>query len=226
MKTDLVRQTIRRAHQNERQTGHLDRLIACRLPDIHRSINLKGHNPQKVLKDFVFTYVDRAPDFMDAAVDIAYKVGLEKHVTPVMKIAEAFFLSPPEQIQKQEGFDALLNESYLAHRLVEEVNDHYILHIGKALIPFNTMTANLIAHQLIGETFANKLDAIVHHTMAHFMESSIFNTESVSKYRQALENPRLIMAWQQWPCFSRQCGIELKLKQSVSISHHSFSRLI
>lgn len=218
MKTELVRQSIRLAHRHEQETGHLDQLIAYRLPEIHHSIHWKGNNPKKVLKEFVYSYVDRAPDFMDAAMDIADKAGIEEHIKPVMKLAEQFFLSPPLQLHDRDGLDTLLNESYLAHRLVEEVNDRYIQHIGKALIPLNTMTANLVAHQLIGETFANRLDNVVFYSMKRLSERNVFSAESVARYRQALKNPRLILAWQQWPCLSRQYGVELKLKTGLSVA--------
>ncbi|MCR3829742.1 hypothetical protein K3Z89_29910, partial [Pseudomonas aeruginosa] len=30
-------------------------------------------------------------------------------------------------------------------------------------------------------------------------------------YRENLKNPRVVAAWQQWPCLSKQLGVELSL---------------
>jgi len=48
-------------------------------------------------------------------------------------------------LEGHEGLDGLLDEAYLAHRLVEEVNDLYIKHFGQPLIPADTTVANVIA---------------------------------------------------------------------------------
>ncbi len=55
----------------------------------------------------------------------------------------------------------LLDEAYLAHRLVEELNDRYIACFAEPLLTLDTTRANLLAHQLIGESFANQLDALL-----------------------------------------------------------------
>ncbi|HSX69979.1 MAG TPA: hypothetical protein VLF16_03520, partial [Pseudomonas sp.] len=103
------------------------------------------------------------------------------------------------------------DEAYLAHRLVEEVNDRYIAHLGQPLIPLDTTVANVIAHQLIGEPFANQLDEAVHHTLDELLDDSVFRQDSVQEYRARLASPQTLAAWQNWPCLSRQLGVELGL---------------
>jgi hypothetical protein len=112
-----------------------------------------------------------------------------------------------------EGLDSLLDEAYLAHRLVEEVNDLYIKHFGRPLIPSNTTVASLIAHQLIGETFANQLDEAVHHAVDELLNDESFALDSVEAYRDRLSSPNTEAAWKRWPCLSRQLGIGLELEQ-------------
>jgi hypothetical protein len=112
-----------------------------------------------------------------------------------------------------EGLDGLLDEAYLAHRLVEEVNDLYIKHFGQPLIPADTTVANVIAHQLIGEAFANQLDKAVHHAVDEMLNEDSFALESVEAYREQLKSPDTEAAWKRWPCLSRQLGVELALDQ-------------
>ena len=111
--------------------------------------------------------------------------------------------------------DALLDEAYLAHRLVEEVNDRYITHLGQPLIPLDTTVANVIAHQLIGEPFANQLDEAVHHAVDELLDEQVFQQDSVQEYRTRRSNPQTVAAWQNWPCLSRQLGVELGLPVSA-----------
>lgn len=94
---------------------------------------------------------------------------------------------------------------------MEEVNDRYIAHFGQALIPLDTTVANLVAHQLIGEPFANRLDEAVHHAVENMLDATTFDADSARAYRENLKNPRVVAAWQQWPCLSKQLGVELSL---------------
>ena len=134
----------------------------------------------------------------------------------MLKIAEQFFIQPPEIMQGHVGLDCLLDEAYLAHRLVEEVNDLYIKHFGQPLIPLDMTVANLIAHQLIGEDFANQLDEAVHHAVDEMLDEDSFALESVEAYREKLNSPDTGAAWKRWPCLSRQLGVGLELDQPAA----------
>jgi hypothetical protein len=112
-----------------------------------------------------------------------------------------------------EGLDSLLDEAYLAHRLVEEINDLYIRHFGRPLIPSNTTVASVIAHQLIGETLANHLDEAVHQAVDQLLDEESFELASVEAYRERLGSPTTEAAWKRWPCLSRQLGVGLELEE-------------
>lgn len=75
--------------------------------------------------------------------------------------------------------------------------------------------ANLIAHQLIGETFANQLDEAVHHAVDKMLSEDSFALESVEAYREQLKSLATEAAWKRWPCLSRKLGIELELDQQA-----------
>ena len=148
-----------------------------------------------------------------AVIGTELRTGVE-HVA--FEIAEHFFLQPPALLQGHEGLDGLLDEAYLAHRLVEEVNDLYIKHFGQPLIPVDITVANVIAHQLIGEAFANQLDEAVHHAVDEMLNEDSFALESVETYREQLKSPETEAAWKRWPCLSRQLGVELELDQPAA----------
>lgn len=213
MNTAALREQIQRAHQHEAGSGQLTRQLEVQLPHLHPAIQLPDVDAKGVLTRFVKAYIDLVPDLLDAANEVAREAGIESQIKPVLKIAEQFFLQPPAILEGHVGLDGLLDEAYLAHRLVEEVNDLYIKHFGQPLIPSDITVANLIAHQLIGETFANQLDEAVHHAVDEMLDEESFALESVEAYRERLHSPDTEAAWKRWPCLSRQLGVGLELEQ-------------
>ena len=211
MNTAALRELIQQAHLLETRNSHLARLIQAQMSSLHPSINLSGEDAVAVLTRFVHAYIEQVPEFLEAAANVARDAGIEERISPVLKVAEQFFLTPPAVIEGHDGLDALLDEAYLAHRLVEEVNDRYIAHFGQPLIPLDTTVANLVAHQLIGEPFANQLDEAVHQAAESMLEESIFNSPTAQAYRARLSDPQTVSAWKQWPCLSRRFGVELHL---------------
>jgi hypothetical protein len=209
MNIAAVREQIHQAHQHESRTGQLKSRLEQQVPHLHPSIQLPKQDAQGTLARFVSAYIDEVPELLEAAHNVALEAGIESQIKPVLKIAEAYFLQPPSVMAGHVGLDCLLDEAYLAHRLVEEVNDLYIRHFQQPLIPVDTTVANLIAHQLIGETFANQLDEVVHHSVDEMLDEDSFAVESVEAYRDRLSSPETGAAWKRWPCLSRRLGVEL-----------------
>ncbi|MBM7062614.1 hypothetical protein JQX08_18015 [Pseudomonas sp. UL073] len=218
MNTPALRELIQSALQHEAGSRQLYRQLEAQLPRLHPAIRLPEQDAAEALTAFVVAYVEQVPDVLVAANQVAREAGIEDQIKPVLKVAEQYFLQPPELMAGHEGLDGLLDEAYLAHRLVEEVNDRYIAHLGQPLIPLDTTVANLIAHQLIGEPFANQLDEAVHLAVDGMLPASTFSQESVQAYRQRLSDPQTAAAWKRWPCLSQQLGVELKLQNKQRVA--------
>lgn len=214
MNTAALRQMIQRAHQHEAATGQLARQLDNQLDRLHPAIRLPVKDARGVLGRFVAAYIDQVPDLLDAANAVAVEGGIEAQIQPLLRIAEEYFLQPPALMNGHDGLDSLLDEAYLAHRLIEEVNDFYIAQLGQPLIPLDTTVANLIAHQLIGEPFANQLDEAVHHTADHLLSPQQLDQAALQAYRERLATPQVVAAWNNWPCLSRQLGVELELTEA------------
>ncbi len=211
MNIAALRKRIDLALQHETDHGSLAAELAGRIDSLHRAISLPGTDAPGTLLRFVRAYVDEVPELLEAAANVATEAGIDAQIKPVLRLAETFFLSPPALLDGHHGLEAILDEAYLAHRLVEEVNDRYIAHFGQPLIPLDTTVANLVAHALIGEPFANQLDAAVHQASESLLDARIFSTEKVREYRAQLADPQRLAAWRNWPCLSRRLGVELQL---------------
>jgi hypothetical protein len=70
----------------------------------------------------------------------------------------------------------------------------------------------VIAHQLIGEAFANQLDEAVHHAVDELLNEDSFSLESVEAYRDRLSSPDTESAWKRWPSLSRELGVGLEME--------------
>lgn len=213
MKTAAIRQLIAQARQHEAASQALAQSLNARFDALHPAIRLPDEDAAGTLTGFVIAYIEEVPDVLDAAAEVAREAGIEDAIKPVLKVAEHFFLQPPALMAGHEGLMGMLDEAYLAHRLVEEVNDLYIVHFGQSLIPLDTTRANLIAHQLIGEPFANQLDEAVHHALSSMLDEATFAQPSVEAYRERLGAPDTVSAWQRWPCLSRRLGVDLQLTE-------------
>ncbi|GLZ86249.1 hypothetical protein Pres01_23000 [Metapseudomonas resinovorans] len=211
MNTAALREVIHRALENEAASTQLSQILETQIASLHPAIRLPEEDAQGVLARFIAAYVEQVPDVLDAAATVAREAGIESRIKPVLKVAEQFFLQPPALMAGHNGLEGLLDEAYLAHRLVEEVNDRYIVHFGQPLIPLDTTVANLIAHQLIGEPFANQLDEAVHHAVDGLLDEEVFSQPSAQAYRQQLHDPKVEEAWKRWPCMSEQLGVGLEL---------------
>src|SRR5690606_27512472 len=116
------------------------------------------------LTDFALRYVEHVPDFMDALAGLSQDAGIYDYAAVFLDTAQQFFLDPPEQLGRYQGLERVLAQSYLANRLIEELNDRVVNRCGIPLAPMDMTRANLVMHQLLGEPFANDLDFLIHYT--------------------------------------------------------------
>ncbi len=207
MNTLALRDLIQRVQRQENTTGDLARQLEARLLRLHPSIQLGVHDHRGVLTHFVERYVEQVPAMLEAVARVADDAGLEAQVKPLLALASAFFIEPGAAVDRN-NLGALLDAAYLAHRLVEEINDRYIAHLGRPLTPLDTTVANLIAHQLIGERYANELDRAVAGAVAGQLGAEVFERGSVRAYRLQLELREDVT---DWPELARQLGVTLAL---------------
>ncbi|MEH6567251.1 MAG: hypothetical protein V7756_18145 [Halopseudomonas sp.] len=207
MNTRALKRQVELAINQEAEQQGLRAWLTERLPDLHPAIRLEDDGIDTLFA-FVRAYVEQVPEVLHAAAEVAAAARMRERLLPVLKVAEAFFLQPRDLPAEHQGLLALLDEAYLAHRLVEEVNDCYLAHGGEALIPMDTTRANLIVHQLLGDDFANQLDAAVETAVGGLLPQEAFSSDNFQAYlAQQREVGREL--WQQWPCMSEELGIDI-----------------
>lgn len=216
-----IRETIRQAQIAESETHALSRYLRTQIHQLHPAICLPSQNPQQVLEQFVTRYIEHVPDFLDALSALMNEAGIYDQVKCLMRIAEDFFVEPPELLAEHSGMRALIDEAYLAHRLVEEVNDRFIMLCGMPLTPMDMTFSNLVVHELLGEEFANQLDLAVHYAI-----ETLFPLKELLKNKNFIHYVRAHSAhgWQEtlrrWPCLAGDSEISFTFGETLSSTVH------
>ncbi|USE36655.1 hypothetical protein [Endozoicomonas sp. SCSIO W0465] len=215
MDVQAIRNLIIRVNNLETQNRHLEQLISDQIEQLHRTIELPDEHACEALLIFTMDYIDHVPDFLEAVNEASRQVGIHRFISPFLDIAEENFMAITKD-QPVSGLDLLLDKAYFAHRLIEEVNDQYLVKTGSTLIPMNMTWANLIVHSILGEEFANQLDENVEETVDKMMRSqAIYHEKTFREFVQDRSAEEWIRIWSRWNCLSNNLGIELKFTSAA-----------
>lgn len=214
-----IRQLIRQAQEQDSATGKLLEFVECRKTRLHTAIKLPEQQAAKGLADFVVRYIKHVPDFIDAIRSMAQEAGIDKDVEPLLKIASDYFMSPPSIVDPHSQLEALLDEAYLAHRLLEEVNDRFMAKSGIPLAPMDMTVANIIAHELIGEPFANELDQAVLFSAELLLNEQGFEDANFTNYVNAHRDRGWAEELERWPCLIDDLAISVEF-DTENITRH------
>jgi hypothetical protein len=208
-----IRDSIRTAKKLPNYSSDFHNSIEQQISHLHTSIHLPEKNPERALEDFALRYIDHAPNFIDALRGLTKEAGIYEYTSIFLTIAEDFFTKPPKLVTKKNGLLALLSQAFLAHRLIEEINDRVIAHCGIPLAPMDMTRANLIVHQLLGEQHSNDLDFIV-----------LYEIESRMDKEKTIENPAFhgfvekqkqngwSVELDRWPCLAENLSININFE--------------
>ncbi len=219
MDTVNIRLAITRAIAHEKRTDLLASHLASRITRLHRAIRFSSVNPINTLVEFVVSYAQHVAEFLDALNGVGPGTSSQSYrsynqpkclqfIEPLVEISAAFFIRPPEMLKGHAGLFATMSEAYLAHRLFEEVNSHFVSQCGASLAPVDMTRSNLIIHHLIGEPFANQLDDAVP-LIAQGLESEQLLAKDGQLDGSMARELYSIMEAHQQPCFTDTLSVNL-----------------
>lgn len=207
---DDIRALIQRAKARDLETGKFNLVLEQRSERLHDAIRLPRNHAAPALRGFVVRYIEHVPEFIGAIDALTREAGISNRVEPLLNIACDYFLSPPDLVNGHSHLEALLDEAYLAHRLLEEVNDRFIGYCGIPLAPMDTTRANVIAHELIGEPFANELDQAVLFSAELLLNEYPFEGENFTDYVERHRDRGWSEELRRWPCLATDLDIDLR----------------
>ncbi|SMF13567.1 hypothetical protein SAMN02745866_00852 [Alteromonadaceae bacterium Bs31] len=215
-----IRESIVEAERIEAQNHQLRVFLEAKLPELHHSIALPDENALDALLTFVTQYIEHVPDFLEALTQLTKDAGVYQYAEAFLTIAEDYFFKPIELTEGRDGLLALIDEAYLAHRLIEEINDRVMMASGLPLAPMDMTLSNIIVHDLLGDDFANQLDLAVHYSIESLFESdNFFRSADFKKYLQHHHDDGWVKAVEKWPCLAGDSAIQLNLDHKPAAYH-------
>src|SRR5690606_23842259 len=214
MKISELRERVRVAREDAGSSEALRQWLDRKLPQLHRTISMRD-DADTTLFNFIQAYIERVPDILEAAQSVANHAKMRPQLIPVLKVAEEFFLRPSATPGSDRGMLVLLDEAYLAHRLVEEVNDRYVAHGGESLIPMNNTRANLIVNDLLGEEYASRLDRAVDEAVAGLLPEGVFSSPAFLAYKEGIGEQDRHEVWRRWPNMAEELGLGLSWRDNL-----------
>ena len=186
-----IREVIALAKKNEENTGLLFDRLHWKVNHIQRTVPIVAEQATTHLMAFVLAYIEHVPSMIDALGDAAEASGCLRQVAPLINLVEDIFIYGSNRGTEERDLEELLSQAYLAHRLVEEINSHFVQAQGEALASIDMASADLIAAHLIGEMIAPAPVALARDTAL-----SLF-------YEQGLKLHQIDDRWQQqWTHFA------------------------
>lgn len=181
-----LRQAIDIAFSESMNDVSLHRFLASRAKTMHRSIGFADGDQVELLQQFVQRYIKQVPDVLEHFHKISLAAGVEDELEAFLNIAIDYFLQPLDITESHLGLLKIMDAAYLAHRLIEEVNDRFISNAGVSISPIDNTEDNVVMHFLIGETLANELDLAVHYSVEMLIsQDALFSKHSLMLYVEA-----------------------------------------
>jgi hypothetical protein len=193
-------------------SAHTSEFVAAyfneRAANLHHSISLREDDGTAALASFIKHYVELAPDFITSFEDFLCSAEIIGEIDQQVKTAREFLDVPLEIISIEERLEANMYQAYLAHRVLEELNDVLKINYNCPIIPIDMTRSNLIVHHIIGEPFANQIDSAIQ-LLNKKLISAIARDASlerkISSYLATLGNNPVT----RYPCLTESSSIRL-----------------
>lgn len=158
MTPQVVLEIIDQARRKEARSGTFLRQLHEKVAALPAAVTIEGYQPATCLFQFVVEYIEMAPRLIECVEACAREAGKADLFEPFVNAAIRYFTQPSALLVRYDGLDGLLIRAYLCHRLMEEMYENNRCTRASEIVDIEATRANLLAHQLIGEPFANELD--------------------------------------------------------------------
>jgi hypothetical protein len=162
MDPDQIRAQVHEALDHEQATHALERSLT----NAWRQC-LHGVNPEVIeqrateTQAFVTAYIKATPGILDAVLASAKAVGTYEAVERVLRFTDSYFRQAVELIPDHLGLLGLLDDAYVAQRLLQNIADRNQVPTGRQLLSLDLTPANAAVRVLIGNPTVTHLDKAI-----------------------------------------------------------------
>lgn len=198
MTLDAVYEIIKQAKEAELKSHNCGKWLTAQLETLHHVISLQGLQPADDLYNFVAAYIDLAPKVIDCVSECAEKSKKRLLFQPFVELALGYFVHPSVIVLQHTGMDGLLIRAYQCHRLIEELYENNKSLRNSAVCNMQTTQANLLAHHLIGEPFANEVDNAAHASFRQLVSMPDYYDLNLASYLAKTNEDRWMELNESW----------------------------
>lgn len=189
MNSEAVFRVIEQAKRSEAKTQAFHHMMEDKIHQLHLIIGLHDEDPADCLVKFAIEYIEMAPQVMECVEACAKEAHAEWLFEPFVNAAFNYFVNPTVIFSHYTGLDGLLMKAYLCHRLLEEMYENNKSIRNSQLCAVEVTQANLLAHQLIGEPFANELDESMLMTVKQVAGSPKYYDLNLNAFVEKAQHP-------------------------------------
>lgn len=139
--------------------------VSVRLGELF-SASSEELKPEQLLK-FCVAYIQLTPSHAAVMNQAAQTLNLQVIITHYTELSTRYLASACSELENSdakpamETFLILLQGAYIFARMQEELDDKVQAFVGVPVGDLDLMDANLIAHEIVGDQFANRLDKVI-----------------------------------------------------------------
>ncbi|PAV26934.1 hypothetical protein C8D92_103117 [Tamilnaduibacter salinus] len=193
MTPTAVLDIIDQARRQEARSGTFLEQMKRRSQQLPESVVVQDDDPGLCLFQFAIEYIEVAPRLIDCVETCAHDARIYWLFEPFVQAAIRYFTQPSVMLTRYDGLDGLLIKAYLCHRLMEEMYENNYSIRSSQLVDVEATQANLVAHHLIGEPFANELDESITITVIQIAGSPDYYDLNLAPFVEQARDD----AWQQ-----------------------------
>lgn len=211
MTPKAVLDIINEARRQEARSGNFLRQMQESAASLPSTIVIEGYQPASCLFQFALEYIEMAPRLIECVEACASEAGNSGLFAPFIKAATGYFTQPSVLLVRYDGLGGLLIRAYLCHRLMEEMCENNRSTRASELVDVEATRANLLAHQLIGEPFANELDQSITVTVLQIAGTPDYYELNLGPFVEQTRNDAWNWMKQYWDSLLERNHIRLSL---------------
>lgn len=117
-----------------------------------------GHPQRAQCEQALNAAIDAIPAILEQLAANARQAGIAHLVGPLVQQVAQYFLSEQDLIPDRAGTLGLLDDAYLAHAFLHQVNVAYASSTGRALLPFDAAPTIQVLRAVLGPQVSLQLD--------------------------------------------------------------------
>lgn len=182
-------------------SGELHAFIRYRAHQVDHLLPLSCENNQAHLAEFIVAYIERVPDLLEALHSITLKAKLASEFKDLLQVANSYFDSPYDRVDRGYEMNTLIDQAYLVHKLLESMNDHLFAKLGYRLLPLELSFSNSVIYELLGAEFTEDLDQAIQFVIEALFSKSLAAekcaSETLSQTQGCIDWDNFVLSWPQ-----------------------------